>query len=250
MDSKRLALYALVGVSLLWTAVEPVAAANYQSTTEALIRELNAKLLYVAIPIAVLVEGILFYAVWKYRDNDDPKPTEENRRLEITWTVATAIILLFVGYASYGVVAQITVPPDQTAPPEDAVVVDVIAQRWFWTFEYPDANVTTSEEMVIPANRTIYLNVTSRDWIHSYHVPEMGLKQDAIPGRRNTLRFEPTEPGQYQLFCAEYCGSGHSQMLGTVTVVNQADYQQWLDEQQEGGNQTASVSTRDRGVSR
>ena len=248
METKRLALYALVGVSLLALLSQPVAAA-YDSTAEALIRELNQKLLYVAIPITVLVELILFYTVLKFKDNEDPKPTEENRRLEITWTVATAIILVFVGVASYGVMAQLItvqgepIPAADASPPqidqaEDPVVVDVIAQRWFWTFEYPGENVSTSGTMVIPANRTVALNVTSRDWIHAVHVPELGLKQDAIPGQSHSLVFTATDPGEYQLYCAEYCGSGHSEMLGTVRVVSQEEYQQWLNEQSGGGGET------------
>ena len=234
MDSKRLALYALVGVSLLALLAQPVAAA-YDSTAEALIRDLNQKLLYVAIPITVLVEVILFYAVWKFKDNDDPKPTEENRRLEITWTVATALILVFVGFASYGVMAELIVSPDESVSnsvnPGEGVEVTVIGQKWFWTFEYPNENISTSGTVVIPANETIYFNVTARDWIHAVHVPALGLKQDAIPGQNYLLRFTATTPGEYQLYCAEYCGTGHSQMLGTVRVVSQEEYQQWLAEQ-------------------
>jgi cytochrome c oxidase subunit 2 len=248
MNAKRLALYALVGVSLLALLAQPVAAA-YDSTAEALIRDLNRKLLYVAIPITVLVEVILFYAVLKFKDNDDPKPTEENRRLEITWTVATALILVFVGVASYGAMAQlITAPGDPTpadstaagAPgsPENPVNVAVIGQKWFWTFEYPGERVSSSGTMVIPVDRTIHLNITARDWIHAVHVPALGLKQDAIPGTTHSLVFTPTSTGEYQLYCAEYCGAGHSEMLGTIRVVSQQEYQQWLDEQGGGGTQT------------
>lgn len=232
---KRLALYALVGVSLLALLAQPVAAA-YDSTAEALIRNLNQRLLYVAIPITILVELILFYAVWKFRDNDDPKPTEENRRLEITWTVATALVLLFVGFASYGVMAELIPPPGNPEAPanEDAVEVTAIGQTWFWTFEYPGEEVSTTGTMVIPVDRQVELDVTAEEWLHAVHVPELGLKQDAIPGQTNTLVFTATSTGEYQLYCAEYCGTGHSEMLGTVEVVSQEEYEQWLAGERDG----------------
>lgn len=234
MNTKRIAAIGVLLFALLSIAVEPALAAGYDSPTEELIRTLNQKLLYVAIPITVLVEGILIYTVWRFRNNDERKPTQENRRLEITWTVATAIILMFVGIASTQVMASpwITTTPD-TEVPEDAVEVNVVAGQWYWTYEYPEENVSTSETMVIPANKPIYLNITSEDVIHSVHVPELGLKQDAIPGEDNSLLFEARTEGEYQLYCAEYCGVGHSDMLGTVTVVSEEEYEQWLEEQKE-----------------
>lgn len=261
MRRTRRVLWSLLALTALLLAVEPVAAQD--SINEALIWELNAKLLYVAIPITVLVEGILIYAVWRFKGNDDPTPTQENRRLEITWTVATAIILLFVGVASYQVLAvpaiggvtaadnpdlrqaavsqnyEGAVGPEEG---ENAVQVEVAAEKYFWTFNYTRENVTAQGTLVIPANRTVYLYVYSKDWIHSVHVPGLGLKQDAFPGQYNTLKTEAYETGEYQLYCAEYCGVGHSSMLGTVNVVSQQEYQQWLQQQKQGGgggNQTA-----------
>ncbi|PSQ48968.1 cytochrome c oxidase subunit II, partial [Halobacteriales archaeon SW_12_67_38] len=99
MGLRRATVGGALAVGLM-IAVEPAAA---QSINRALIRNLNRQLLYVAAPLAILVETILFYAVWRYRDNNDPTPTKENRSLEITWTLATAIVLLFVGFASFNV---------------------------------------------------------------------------------------------------------------------------------------------------
>ena len=114
MNYRRAVLRTAVGVALLaLLGATPVAA--QASINEQLISNLNEKLLYVAIPIAVLVEAILFYTVYKYKDNDNPQPTQENRRLEITWTVATAIILLFVGFAAYRCSA--TPPSAGSTPP-------------------------------------------------------------------------------------------------------------------------------------
>ncbi|MDS0296874.1 cytochrome c oxidase subunit II [Halogeometricum luteum] len=225
--------FAVIGMSIV---ALPVAAAGYDSTTEALIQSLNLKLLYVAVPITILVEGILIYTVWRFRNNDDPKPTKENRRLEITWTVATAIILLFVGVASYQVLAlpAVTATPQVTDSEQaNATEVTVVGQQFLWTFKYPEENVTSRGTLVLPANRTVYLNITSRDVIHSVHIPELGLKQDAVPGQYNLLRTTPTSQGTYQLYCAEYCGVGHSQMTATVKVVSYDEYQQWLEDQKQ-----------------
>lgn len=245
MNYKRIAFASLLGVVFLGVAVDPVAAAQYNTHIQQLTDQLNNKLLFIAIPITILVEVLLFYAAWKFRNNDEPKPTEENRRLEITWTIATAIILVFVGVASYGVMGQTTTQPNAQPQPND-LRVQVISQQWLWTFKYPESGVSSTNEMVIPANRSIYLNITSTDVIHSFHVPSMGLKQDAIPGETIPLRFTATHKGEHELYCAEYCGVGHSKMLGTIKVVSPQEYQQWLQSQQggsTGGNSTSNNSS-------
>ena len=246
MTRKRAGLVALFGAALLALAVEPAAAAQIQdSTTESLIWGLNMNLLYVALPITVLVEGILIYTVWRFRNQEEALPTQENRRLEVTWTIATAIILLFVGVASYQVMASPYVTAeagDQAALQEqDTELITVEAQRYGWTFYYNesswdgDAEVTTTTNLKIPANQDVSFRITSTDWLHAFHVPGLGLKSDAFPGQYNNLRTNVHNTGSYQLYCAEYCGSGHSQMLGTVEVVPQDEYEDWLAEQQSNG---------------
>ena len=212
--------------------------AQFDSATERLIRTLNQQLLYIAVPISLLVETILIYTVWRFRNNETAVPTSENRRLEVTWTVATALVLLFVGVASYQVLGAPTVSyaGDEAGEPlpEDAVNVTVVGQQFQWTFEYPRANTTTSEALVLPTNRTVHLSITSTDVIHAVHIPELGLKQDAIPGRYTHIRTRLTSEGTYTLYCAEYCGTGHSDMLSEVRVVSPSEYEQWLDDQRSG----------------
>ncbi|MFB6073672.1 MAG: cytochrome c oxidase subunit II [Haloarculaceae archaeon] len=236
MNRNRAGLVALFGVALVALAAEPAAAQGAPSTTRNLIWGLNMDLLYVAVPITVLVEGILIYTVWRFKNSGEAKPTRENRRLEITWTVATAVILLFVGVASFGVLAKPHVTASAGDSVDDAVHVEVVATTWQWSFNYNDTGtgdnrVSTTTTLTVPANRTIELDVTSNRWIHSFHVPQLGLKQDAIPGQHHTLRTRITEPGTYQLYCAEYCGVGHSSMLGQVRVLPQDEYQDWLANQ-------------------
>ena len=238
MERKRTAFVTLWGVALLALVADPALAQGYDSTTESLIRSLNTQLLDMAIPITVLVEGILIYTVWKYRKNDDPQPTKENRRLEISWTIATALVLVVVGYASYGVMANTYVSnaSGQYEPSEEAVEVEVVGQKYLWEFNYQGENVTTQGTLVLPEGTNVYLHVTSTDWLHAFHVPELGLKQDAMPGHHETIKTKLTETGTYQLYCAEYCGVGHSKMLGEVEVVSQQEYQNWLDERKSGSD--------------
>ncbi|MFC6826078.1 cytochrome c oxidase subunit II [Halopelagius fulvigenes] len=249
MRKTRLALVPLLSMLAMALAALPVAA--QPSSSAQLINELNGKLLYVAVPITLLVEAILLYTVVKFRNSGNPLPTRENRRLEITWTIATAIILLFVGVASYGVLADVTYTQGyNAAEPQveqgqgDPVVVRAEAYQWGWEMSYPQAgNFTTGTEIVVPKDRTVIIHVTSRDVVHAFHVPELGLKQDAMPGQLNTINTVPYETGTYQGYCAEYCGVSHSQMYFTMKVVPQDEYQQWLSEQQNsssGGNSTST----------
>lgn len=236
MNTQRLATVCLALGGLLAAFVDPVAAAGYTTVTEQLIRDLNSELLAVAIPITLLVEGILVYTVWKFRKNDDPQPTKENRRLEITWTVATAVLLLFVGVGAYTAMANPYVTATQAdaeaAIDDGAVVVDAMAYQWYWEFEYPDDNVTSRGTMVVPAGQDIVIRTTSADVIHAFHAPELALKADSIPGQTNYMitRVNEGQTGTYQLYCAEFCGAGHSEMLGKIVVVEPETYDEWTED--------------------
>ncbi|MEZ3144532.1 cytochrome c oxidase subunit II [Halobaculum sp. MBLA0143] len=246
-------------VGALATVLFAVPAAAQTSTTQQLIDGLNARLLWVAIPITILVEAILIYTVLKFRNADEAKETKENRRLEITWTVATAVILLFVGVASYGVLANEDVTYTQPEPGEDGVHVETVAYQWNWKMNYPsenisrltarDVNLDVVEEndvsgpiIVAQKGEPLYITTTSEDVIHAVHVPKMGLKQDAIPGQNNTIRTVPLETGVFQGYCAEYCGQGHSKMYFQVVVVDEDTYQQFLQRQSDDGTTNASVT--------
>lgn len=232
MNAKRIAPLATFGAALLLLATDPVAA---QSTSADAIYGLNNRLLVVAIPITVLVEGILIYTVLKFKDSDEPKPTRENRRLEITWTIATAVILLFVGIATTMVMADQAVivddVDDRADVPDDAAHVQVTAETYAWTFEYDQHNVSSSNTLAIPQGQETYFNITTKDWLHAFHVPGLGLKHDAVPGQHHYIMTEGTEPGTYQGYCAEYCGTGHSGMLFEVEIMPQDEYHDWLADQ-------------------
>jgi cytochrome c oxidase subunit 2 len=250
MRGKRLAPVLVAAVGFLAAFVDPVAATGFQSTTEELIRELNVTMLAAAIPITLLVEGILVYTVWKFRKSDEAKPTKENRRLEITWTVATAVVLLFVGVAAYGVMGQQAVTATQADAQDvmemnDSVTVEAEGVQWYWNFHYVDENVSTTsgsattgdivagdQPLVLPVDTQLVIRTASQDVIHAFHAPELGLKADAIPGQNNYIVTELTEEGTYKLYCAEFCGVGHSNMMADIEVVDRETYENYVEDPQ------------------
>jgi len=230
MDRERITSTLLAAVAGLALAAQPVAA--QASSSDAAISGLNEKLLVVAIPITILVEAVLIYTVFKYKDQDEAKPTRENRRLEITWTVATAAVLLFVGIS-----ASITMADDSVITPDSPEVtqgeeqVNVTAYRYGWTFDYPAYNVTASppnQPLYLAKGEETYFSLTTDDWLHAFHVPTLGLKHDAVPGKVAWMKTTPTQTGTFQGYCAEYCGVGHSGMMFEVQVLE--DEQAFLEQ--------------------
>nr|WP_282594310.1 cytochrome c oxidase subunit II [Halorientalis brevis] len=220
---------------------------EFDSTTERLIRTLNRQLLLVAVPIVLIVEALLLYTVWRFRNKEVAVPTPESPRLELSWTIATAVILIFVGVVSYWVLVH----PDVTATPETATVSDnatevqITAHQWYYTAGYPAANVTDrrADVIYVPANRPVVFRITSADVIHSVHVPDLGLKQDALPGQYNLLRTTVYDTGNYTLYCAEYCGEEHSLMNTTVRAVPPDEYRRRVERLRERARQNETNSS-------
>jgi cytochrome c oxidase subunit 2 len=227
----------VAGVALFST---PAAA---QSLNRAAIDDLNEQLLYVALPLTLFVELTLIYAVYRFRNNDSPRPTIDDPALEITWTAATGAILVFVGVSAFFVMSNPYITPAAAGPTDTAaanpdVEIEVLAYQWGWEFHYPEANVTTQERLVLPVDQNVRLTLTSTDVIHSIYVPEMGVKQDIYPQQESIALTNATATGRHRLYCAELCGSGHSRMHATVVVVNDSEYRAFL--QNESG---AAAST-------
>ena len=248
MKRTRLGLASLFSVVALAVVAQPVAA--QASVTAQLVNELNGKLLYIAIPITILVEAILLYTVVKFKDSEEAQPTKENRRLEITWTVATAVVLLFVGVASYGVLANenVTFNGDdrEIAPQNDDVLVQAEAFQWGWRMSYPRENVeleSGTPTVVVPEGQDVYFRITSADVLHGFAVPAMGLKQDAVPNQNHTVKTVPLEQGVYQGYCTEFCGVAHSNMYFEVQVVSQSEYEAFINERQSSSGSDNSSSS-------
>ena len=171
---------------------------------------------------ALVVAALVWFAI-RYRDRGDRKVFEEgpthNLPLEITWTAIPSVIVvvMFVlGLQTY---------LDLRTAPGTSYDVNVTAQKWSWTFQHPDFAVTESAELTVPANRPVRLLMGSQDVLHSLFIPAFRVKQDIVPGRYTSLWFEATQPGTYQLYCAEYCGKDHSKMLATVHVLEWDEFQ-------------------------
>ncbi len=141
--------------------------------------------------------------------------------LEIGWT----IIPLVVGLVMFVWGANVYLA--QARPPAETLDVYVVGKQWMWKFQHP-AGQREINELHVPVGRAVRLTATSEDVIHSFFVPAFRMKADVIPGRYTTLWFNATKPGEYHLFCAEYCGTQHSGMIGRVVVMEPNEFQAWL----------------------
>ena len=180
----------------------------------------------VGIFFAILIFGVLFLFVFRYWEKRHPKAERtatHNTPLELVWSILPAFVLAYMFWHGFKIYL------DVRTPPSDAYEIQVVGQKWFWEFVYP--NGTRTSELHLPANTPIQLRLTSRDVIHSFFIPAFRTKMDAVPGRYTRIWFVPRLPGEYAALCAEYCGTKHSQMLAKVYVDEPADFETWLEEQ-------------------
>jgi cytochrome c oxidase subunit 2 len=173
--------------------------------------------------VAIIVFFIVFFA-YRYRrrsEDDMPAATEDHTWLEITWSVLPLSLLMVIFF--WG--ASLFV--DMKRPPLHALEINVIGKRWMWKIQHPGGQ-REIDELHIPVNTPVKLIMSSQDVIHSFYIPAFRIKQDVLPGSFTTQWFVATEPGIYHLFCAEYCGTLHSGMVGKVIAMSPQDYQAWL----------------------
>ena len=145
----------------------------------------------------------------------------EAMALEITWSIIPAIIA--VGIFFWGAFVFY----DVRTVPENTIDMTVIGKQWMWKVQHPNG-MREVNELHMPLGRPVKLTMTSQDVIHSFYIPAFRAKQDVLPARYTTMWFEATKPGEYPLFCAEYCGTEHSTMGGTVYVMQPDEYEEWL----------------------
>lgn len=184
-------------------------------------------LLATAVPVFVLVEVVVVYSVLRFRggpDADGP-PIEGNRPLETAWVLVT--LLMVLGLAAVGWVGLNEIRHAASGNPD--LRVRVIGFQFAWRFEYPDLGLT-SNELRLPKDRAVRLELASRDVIHSFWVPPFRVKQDAVPGRSLSLTITPTEAGRWEVLCAELCGVGHTFMRAPVEVMSAASFDAWVAE--------------------
>ncbi len=202
-------------------------------------------LLVIITLITVFVLALLLIVIVKFnaRANPVPSKTTHNALIEVVWTVVPVIILVAIAIPSFRLLfAQLTIPPAE-------VTIKATGKQWFWTYDYPDNGfsfdslmvqekdlkpgqprlLAVDNEVVVPVNKVIRVQVIGADVIHAFAVPSFGIKIDAIPGRLNETWFRATREGVYYGQCSELCGKDHAYMPITVRVVNDADYAAWLD---------------------
>jgi len=179
------------------------------------------------IVIFILVVGVMFYFLYKYSSKrasrDDIKNIEHNTPLEITWTLAPTILLAIMFYYGYTSLKAL-----RTIPAE-SMTVKVVGQMWFWTHEYPNGKKT--KDLYVPIDENIALDITAKlnDVLHSYYVPALRIKQDAVPGATYKAWFNATKIGEYDVLCAEYCGTRHSYMTAKVVVLEKDVFDAWYN---------------------
>lgn len=171
-----------------------------------------------------LIFAVIFYFMVKYRrrsEDDKPSETEENLPLEVAWTVIPALICVVIFIWSSSLYVRNARPPDAASD------IYVIGKQWMWHIQHPEGP-REIDELHIPVGVPIKITMTSQDVIHDFYIPAFRVKKDALPGRYSSIWFEATEVGTYHFYCAQYCGALHSQMIGWVYVMSQADYAAWL----------------------
>jgi cytochrome c oxidase subunit 2 len=215
--------------------------------------------LYIAIVIFVAVEGALVYAMIRHRARKHATPAQirGNTRLEVGWTVAAAVILIALAVVTFAKLSSIQNPPNSSAsgdslygdaanaeyasierkapPDKKALNIQVIGRQFVWQYVYPGANEKDGlgapysyEELVVPTETTVSLDVQSSDVVHSWWIPELGGKVQAVPGYQNYTWFKIPKPGIYRGQCALLCGRGHARMIATVRAVPPAQFDAWL----------------------
>ncbi len=209
----------------------PVRAATSASNLDALFIFLLLVTGMVTILIFILVT--LFALRYRHDQVEKATPIMGSLALETTWSlVPFGIFLIFFVWGAVIYFGERTAPAD-------SMDVYVVAKQWMWKLEHADGQREINE-LHVPVDRDVKLIMTSQDVIHSFFVPAFRLKQDVLPGRYTTLWFHAIRPGTYHLFCAEYCGTQHSGMIGSIIVLNPADYEAWLSG---GGGEGSLAST-------
>jgi cytochrome c oxidase subunit 2 len=184
--------------------------------------------------IFVIVEVTLVYFIFRYRSRGRARTVEGaqlhgHTRLEIIWTaIPIVIIAIIFGFVFYKL-PGISGPPSATAAPGQ-IEIKVDAHQFYWQFTYPNGAVSI-DELHLPVGKVAKLKINSEDVDHSWWIPQLGGKTDAIPGRTNTVWYQPNKVGTYYGQCAEFCGIFHERMLNRALVQSEEDYQQFIDTQ-------------------
>jgi len=198
----------------------PVSASDHATQVDYLFLALMA----VSAGIVLLLTVLILFSVMRYHAGsaaDRTPPRINTRKLEVTWTVLPLII--FTGIFAWGTSLFL----DREKPGEAPMEVYVIGRQWMWEIRYPDGR-HEHNRLHVALGQPVRLIMTSEDVIHSFFVPALRVKQDVVPGRYVTLSFTPNRCGEYPIYCAQYCGTAHAEMVGVLDVLAPVDYASWL----------------------
>jgi len=184
--------------------------------------------------VFIATEGVLFWFLWKYNSDDNREPvkfTHGSHSLEIVWTIIPAATLLFIALYQMNAWAQ-----EKMRKPDMLPTVEVTGRQFEWRLRYPgqDGRLGTTDDIFhvndlhIPVGEEILIDLKTQDVLHSFFIPNMRVKQDAVPGMKIPVWFKAKETGKFDIVCAELCGWGHYKMKGRVTVESRRDYDRWL----------------------
>src|SRR5262245_2439680 len=182
--------------------------------------------------IFLVVQALLLLAIFRFRERDPaaspPRQVRGSAVLEITWTLIPAIILTFIAFPTVAAIFR-----TQATPPKDALRVKVVGHQWWWEFQYPELGIITATDLHLPAGRPVSLEIGSTDVIHSFWVPGLGGKRDAIPGSLTRIVLTADTPGEYYGQCAEFCGASHANMRHRAVVETPEAFTAWVAQQKE-----------------
>lgn len=211
------------------------------------IEDFHRLLFWIILAVCVFVLALLVWIVVKYRAGANPVPSKvhHNTLLEVAWTLIPVIILVFIAVPSFRLLYF------EAAIPKPDVTIKAVGKQWFWTYEYPGAAagfaydslglndadakkagkprlLGVDNPIYVPVNKVIQIDTVGADVIHSWALPQMGVKMDAVPGRINQTWFKATQTGVFYGQCSELCGARHAYMPIEVHVVSQGEYETWL----------------------
>ena len=200
----------------------------------------------ICVVVFAVVAGVSVYAIWKFRappgDMDDGSPIHGHTGLEIAWTAIPIVLVTAIAVYSGVALAQ----AEDLPAGGDHRVIEVTAQQFAWSFTYPDVELEngqplTSGELVLPVDEPVEFRITALDVIHSFWVPEWRMKQDAVRGITTRTVVTPTKLGTFPVICTELCGLGHATMRSQARVLEEADFQAWVEEQKQLAAQAGSA---------
>jgi cytochrome c oxidase subunit 2 len=243
----------VTALCLLALALAGCSPENYPQTTllprgdfARIVDDLLDTTVWWALLVFVLVEGVLVYAIFRFRGKPgDPEPhqTHGNTTVEIIWTVIPALILAAIAVPTVKAIFQ-----TNATPGKDALTIEVVGHQWWWEFRYPEYNLTTANEIHIPVGRTVSLRMGSSDVIHSFWVPQFAAKRDVFANRETRMWFKAEVEGEYPGQCAEFCGIQHGRMAYRIRAQQPAEFEAWVAHMQTLKAKPAPSARADSGV--